>query len=73
MVRLLVASDYMIANIQKSLRDEFNLEKDQAFYIYSSINKKLMSSETCISEIYQKYKGEDGFLTLLYTNIKSFG
>ena len=70
--KLLVSPDYKVANLLSSLRDEFTLEKDQAFYIFAK-KKKLVQNDQTLSEIYGKNRGEDGFLTLYYSDIKSFG
>ena len=53
------------------IRKRINLPSEQAMYFF--INNKVMVCNTLISQIYEKYKDEDGFLYIYACAESTFG
>ena len=53
------------------IRKRIKLKPEESIYVF--INKKIISSHSNVSQIYEKNKSDDGFLYLIYTAENTFG
>lgn len=69
--KFLVTGDLSYTNFLFMLRKRMELSETQSIYIF--INKKLMSSNMLIKDIYEKNKDKDGFLYAYICSENTFG
>lgn len=69
--RLLVPPDITVAQLAYLLRRRLGISPEEALFIFSG--SSILSSNTLISVIYEKYKDPDGFLYIKYSGENTFG
>jgi GABA(A) receptor-associated protein len=65
--KTLIASEFTVL-----IRKKISLPKTQAMMLFIN-SKVLITAEVAISELYEKYRSEDGFLYILCTDHESYG
>jgi GABA(A) receptor-associated protein len=77
--KYLVPSDLTVAQFQYVIRKRIKLQPEQAIFIFVETTEKgrktftLPPTSETMSNIYQKYKDEDGFLYITYSGDNTFG
>ena len=69
--KYLVPSDITMSQLVYIVRKQMKLSSEQAMFLF--INHSIYTSKTLISEVYDKYKNEDGFLYVTYAGENTFG
>ena len=69
--KFLVPDDLSAANLNYVIRKRIQLEKDKALYFF--VGKSLMPSTILCSQLYDRFKDEDGFLYVQYNGENTFG
>ncbi len=69
--KYLVPSDFKIQQLIYVIRKRIKIKDSETIFIY--INNILPKSNTCIGEIYEDNKDEDGFLYINYSKENTFG
>ena len=69
--RLLVPADITVAQLTYLLRRRMGLSPEEALFIFSG--SSVLSSNTLISAVYEKYRDPDGFLYVKYSGENTFG
>ena len=69
--KYLVPADLTMAQLMYVIRKRIKLKPEESIYVF--INKKIISSHSNVSQIYEKNKSDDGFLYLIYTAENTFG
>tara|TARA_B100001094_G_scaffold333260_1_gene409968 strand:- start:5425 stop:5769 length:345 start_codon:yes stop_codon:yes gene_type:complete len=69
--KYLIPKDIKIQQLFYIIRKRIKIKDSEAIFVY--INKKLPSSSSYISEIYDTNKDEDGFLYITYSTENTFG
>ena len=70
-LKFLTHEKMILKNFQSSVRKKLNCSDDQIIFFYH--NKNVLKLDQSIGELYQKYKSEDGFLYLKFSEIKALG
>jgi GABA(A) receptor-associated protein len=71
-IKYLVPESLSFAQFQYVIRKNEKLTSHDALYFY--VNKKIIPcSSTLIGQLYEKYKGNHGFLYIIYANENTFG
>lgn len=71
--KLLVSQDMTIATILQLIKKNLKINEHMAIYIIVSDKNIMLSGSYSISEIYNNYKNNDGFLYLEYCSENVFG
>lgn len=71
--KLLVSYDMTVSTILQLLKKNLKLNEYTAIYIMVSTKQIMLSGSQSISEIYNNYKNNDGFLYLEYCSENVFG
>ena len=71
--KLLVSQDMTIATILQLIKKNLKINEHIAIYIMVSDKNIMLSGSYSISEIYNNYKNNDGFLYLEYCSENVFG
>ena len=69
--KYLVPKDMTIGQFIYIIRKRIHLESNQALFCF--INNQLPPSNALLSNIYNDFQDEDGFLYITYTNENTFG
>ena len=69
--KYLVPEDMSLGQFIYVIRKRIKLDADQALFV--TVNGVLGGSSTTISELYDSYKDDDGFLYVVYTSENTFG
>ena len=69
--KFLVPGELSAANLNYVIRKRIKLEKDKALYFF--IGKTLMPSTILCSQLYERFKDEDGFLYVYICCESTFG
>ena len=67
----LVPKTLKVIHFTSTLRRSINLDPENAIYLY--IDSHMLRQDKFISEIYDQYHNEDGFLYINVTDIKALG
>ena len=71
--KLLVSQDMTITTILQLIKKNLKINEHMAIYIMVSDKNIMLSGSYSISEIYNNYKNNDGFLYLEYCSENVFG
>jgi GABA(A) receptor-associated protein len=69
--KYLVPEDMSLGQFIYVIRKRIKLDADQSLFV--TVNGVLGGSSTTISELYDSYKDDDGFLYVVYTSENTFG
>jgi GABA(A) receptor-associated protein len=69
--KYLVPMDLTIGQFVYVIRKRIQLPSEKAIYIF--INNVIPPTSALVSDVYEKNKGEDGFLTVIYSSENTFG
>ena len=69
--KYLVPNSITISQFTYVIRSRIKLAADQAIFLF--VNNTVISGNTTMIEVYNKYKGEDGFLYITYSGENTFG
>jgi GABA(A) receptor-associated protein len=69
--KFLIPKDLTIGQFIYIVRKRIQLQPEQAIFIF--VNNILPASSCTISQIYDKYQNEDGFLYMKYSSENTFG
>lgn len=69
--KFLVPGELSAANLNYVIRKRIKLEKDKALYFF--VGKALMPSTILCSQLYERFKDEDGFLYVYICCESTFG
>ena len=64
---------FKICEVQTIIRRKLKLSKEQSLYLLVNDGKDLLRSNGTLSEVFEKYQDEDGFLYVLYTGENTYG
>jgi GABA(A) receptor-associated protein len=70
--KFLVPRDITISHFQYIIRKRIKLKSEEAIFLFTDTND-LVTGNTLMSQIYNTYKDESGFLFLLYSAEETFG
>lgn len=73
--RYLVPKTFKILQVVDQIRKEAKLKKDQTLFLFALKKEKthILNHDQLMAEVYSKYKDDDGFLYMLYSEISAFG
>ena len=69
--KYLVPMDLTIGQFIYVIRKRIKLSPEKAIYIF--INNSIPPTSALVSDVYEKNKGEDGFLMVVYSSESTFG
>ena len=64
---------FEINDVSTIIRRKLNINKDQSLYLMVNDGKTLLTANTSLRDAFEKYKDEDGFMYILYTEENIFG
>lgn len=70
--RYLVPEDFPVSSFMGTIRGKIQLKPEEAIFLYFGGNN-LVAQTQLMSQVYQAYKNEDGFLYVTYMNESTFG
>lgn len=81
---MLVPADFIVRNLINNLRQDLVVEEEQSLFVYATskggkkyhllkVSKILSYPADLLTDVYSKYKCEDGFLYLYYDEVDSLG
>ena len=70
--KYLVPTDMTIGQFIYVIRKRINIAKEEALFIFVN-NRILPQSSDIVSNVYSKYKNDDGFLYMQYSSENTFG
>ena len=71
--KYLVPNDITTGQFTYIIRKRIELEPEKAIFLFAGEDYTIPPSSSLISEIYNNFKDEDGFLYLAYSTIESLG
>ena len=71
MKKYLVPGDLNMSHFIYVVRKRIKLEPSETLFLM--VNNQLCPSNIVLSEVYEKYKDEDGFLYIVYSAENTFG
>ena len=69
--KYLVPSDITVGQFMFVIRKRIKLSSEQAIFIF--VNGTIPSTSTCIFQLYESCKDDDGFLYITYSGENTFG
>lgn len=69
--KFLVPADISVAQFMWIIRQRIDLPPEKAIFIF--VGKTLPQSSATLSEVYEQYKDDDGFLYVCYSGENTFG
>ncbi len=70
--KYLINEEFNLTQFQSIIRKKLNMDKEDALFFLVNGKKSLTGTDT-MSEIYKKYKDEDGFLYIAYAAEEIWG
>ena len=70
--KFLIPGDLAVAQFSSMIRKKLEIEKEKAFFLLIN-GKHSITGDTLMSELYEKYKDEDGFLYISYSSELTWG
>ncbi len=70
-IKYIVPRDIIIGKFLLTIRQQMNLQPEQAIYIF--VNDILPPTSSFVGQIYEKYKEKDKFLYMVFTGENVFG
>ncbi len=70
--KFIIPRDILVSQLLFIIRQKIKLEPEKGMYIFFGKNN-LVSSNTILSEVYDKYKEKDGVLYATYSSENTFG
>ena len=70
--KYLIPGDLAVAQFSSMIRKKLEIEKEKAFFLLVN-GKHSITGDTLMSELYNKYKDEDGFLYISYSSELTWG
>lgn len=70
--KLLIPEHYFVGHILKHVRQSLDLDEDKTIFLYANA-KTLLKVDAVLSDTWSKYKNDDGFLYISYTEVPTFG
>jgi GABA(A) receptor-associated protein len=70
--KYLIPGDLAVGQFSSMLRKKLDLSKEEAFFLLIN-GKHSVTGDTLMSELYDKYKDEDGFLYVSYSSELTWG
>jgi len=64
---------FIIGEVQTIIRRKLQISKEECLYLLVNDGKDLTKSNSYLEDVFEKYKDEDGFLYILYTNEYTLG
>ena len=64
---------FQIAEVQAIIRRKLNLTKEKGLFLLVNSGKDIVRSNDLLETVFNKYKDEDGFLYILYTEEQIYG
>ncbi|XP_015267672.1 PREDICTED: microtubule-associated proteins 1A/1B light chain 3C-like [Gekko japonicus] len=72
-VKFLVPEDLTMGQFVSIIRNRMSIGSTQAFYFLADNNRSMVNMSATMSEVYSRYKDEDGFLYMTYASQETFG
>jgi len=69
--KLLLPETHLVGKVLDIIKKDIKLNKVQGLYLF--VKKTQINVGQDMASIYSKYRSEDGFLYIYYTNLASFG
>ena len=70
-LKFLTHKQMILKNFQGSIRKKMNFQEDTVLFFYKA--KSILKNDQRLGELYRKYKAEDGFLYLQFSEINALG
>ena len=70
-LKFLTHEKMILKNFQGSIRKKLNFKEDVVLFFYHG--KNVLKNDQTLGELYLKYKAEDGFLYLQFSEINALG
>ena len=70
-LKFLTHQKMILKNFQNSIRKKMNYNEDIVLFFYQ--NQKILQNSQSMGELYERYKAEDGFLYLQFSEINALG
>tara|TARA_B100001094_G_scaffold82535_1_gene78815 strand:- start:854 stop:1213 length:360 start_codon:yes stop_codon:yes gene_type:complete len=70
--KYLVPNDITVGQFVYIIRKRIDLTSEKAIFLFTE-NKTIPPTSSVITEIYEQYKNDDGFLYLIYAGENTFG
>ena len=70
--RLQIPEHYFVGHVIKHIRSNLDLQEDKTIFLYAK-EKVMIKPDTVINDAWSKYKNDDGFLYISYSEVSSFG
>ncbi len=64
---------FIIGEVQTIIRRKLQISKEECLFLLVNEGKDLTKSNHTLEDVFEKYKDEDGFLYVLYTNEYTLG
>lgn len=71
--KFLMPRTFMITEVQMIVRRKLNIKKEQGLFMMVNDGKEMIKANESLESVYDKYKDEDGFLYILYTQENIYG
>ena len=70
-LKFLTHEKMILKNFQGSIRKKLNFKEDVVLFFYH--NQKILKNDQSLGELYHRFKAEDGFLYLQFSEINALG
>ena len=71
--KFLMPRTFMISEVQMIVRRKLNIKKEQGLFMMVNDGKEMIKANESLEGVYDKYKDQDGFLYILYTQENIYG
>ena len=71
--KFLMPRTFMISEVQMIVRRKLNIKKEQGLFMMVNDGKEMIKANETLEGVYDKYKDQDGFLYILYTQENIYG